>query len=413
MKLTFRRRVVTGGLSVALTGLAACLLVFQLAACSEKQATAEKKKKGGEGGAVPVVTAPVVAKTVPVRIQAIGNVEPYSTVAIKSRVDGQIVKVPFADGQDVTQGQILFQLDQRPFVAALQQAEANLVRDKAQRERARTQKNRYQDLLQKNFISPDAYAQFVTNTETAEATVAASEAAVETARLQLEYATIRAPISGRSGKIMIQTGNLVKANDTGPLVILNQVAPAYLNFAVPEQYLGPIRKYMGEGKLGVEASLPSSESSVASGEVAFVDNTIDATTGTVKVRAVFPNKDRALWPGQFVVASVTLRELHDAMVIPSQAIQTGPKGTFVFVVKPEMTAELRQVVVERTDGEFSVIAKGLAPGERVVTTGQSRLVPGIKVSPKGEGKAGEGKGKEGKGREDKGSEARESEGKAS
>jgi multidrug efflux system membrane fusion protein len=250
MKLTFRRRTVTGRLAVALTGLAACLLVFQLAACSEKQATAEKKKKGGEGGAVPVVTALVVAKTVPVRIQAIGNVEPYATVAIKSRVDGQIVKVPFADGQDVTQGQILFQLDQRPFAAALQQAEANLVRDKAQRDRARTQKNRYQDLLQKNFISPDAYAQFVTNTETAEATVAASEAAVETARLQLEYATIRAPISGRSGKIMIQNGNLVKANDTGPLVILNQVAPAYLNFAVPEQYLGSIRKYMGEGKLG-------------------------------------------------------------------------------------------------------------------------------------------------------------------
>ena len=410
MKLRFRGRVHARQFRVPLIGMVACLLGFQLAACSEKQTSAATKKKG-DGAAVPVITAPVVAKTVPVRIQAIGNVEAYATVALKSRVDGQIVKVPFADGQDVTEGQVLFQLDQRPFQAALQQAEANLVRDKAQMDRARTQKDRYKDLLQKNFISPDAYAQFVTNTETAEATVAASQAAVETARLQLEYATIRAPISGRSGKIMIQAGNVVKANDTGPLVVLNQLAPTYLNFAVPEQYLGPIRKYMTEGKLAVEASLPSAETAVATGEVAFVENTIDAATGTVKVRAVFPNKDRVLWPGQFVVATVTLRELHDAMVIPAQAVQTGPKGSFVFVVKPEMTAEMRPVVVERTDGGFSVIAKGLAAGERVVTTGQSRLVPGIKVSPKGEGKGGEGKGKEDKGKEDKADEARESGGK--
>jgi multidrug efflux system membrane fusion protein len=406
MKLKFRGRVGARSLRVASLGAAACLLGILLAACSDKQPAAAAKKKG-EGAAVPVVTATVVAKTVPVRIQAIGNVEAYATVALKSRVDGQIVKVAFADGQDVTAGQVLFQLDQRPFVAALQQAEANLARDKAQMDRARTQKDRYKDLLQKNFISPDAYAQFVTNTETAEATVAASQAAVETARLQLEYATIRAPINGRSGKVMIQAGNVVKANDTGPLVVLNQLAPAYLNFAVPEQYLGPMRKYMAEGKLAVDASLPNSESTVATGEVAFVENTIDSATGTVRVRAVFQNNERVLWPGQFVVATVTLREMHDAMVIPSQAVQTGPKGTFVFVVKPELTAELRPVVVERADGGFSVIGKGLTPGERVVTTGQSRLIPGIKVAPKGEGKGGEGKGKE-----DKANEARESEGKA-
>jgi multidrug efflux system membrane fusion protein len=374
----------------ALLGAAVCLLGVQFAACSEKQ-PAVATKKNGESGAVPVLTAPVVAKTVPVRIQAIGNVEPYATVAVKSRVDGQIMKALFADGDEVREGQVLFELDQRPFRAALQQAQANLVRDKAQMDRARTQKDRYHDLLQKNFVSPDAYAQFVTNTETAEATVAASQAAVETARLQLEYATIRAPITGRSGKIMIQAGNVVKANDTGPLVVLNQLSPTYLNFAVPEQYLAPIRKYMAEGKLAVEASLPNSEAAVASGEVAFVENNIDAATGTVKVRAVFPNKDHALWPGQFVVASVTLRELHDAVVVPSQAVQTGPKGTFVFVVKPGLTAEMRQVTVERTDEGYSVIGKGLAAGERVVTTGQSRLVPGIKVNPKSESKGGEGK----------------------
>ncbi len=365
---------------IGLCALAASLLAVQLTACSEKQSSAAEKKASG-APAVPVVVAPVVAKTVPLRLQAIGNVEPYATVAIKSRVDGQIVKVFFTDGQEVAAGQPLFQLDQRTFQAALQQAEASLLRDKAQLDRARTQLDRYKDLLQKNFISPDAYAQFVTNADTAQATVAASEAARETARLQLDYATILSPIGGRTGKVMIQSGNLVKANDTGPLVVINQVAPVFLSFAVPEQYLGAIRKYMAQGKLSVDAKLADSDKSDATGELAFIDNTVDLATGTVKLRAVFQNKDRVLWPGQFVTASLTLREEHNALVVPSEAVQTGPKGQFVFVVKPELIAEVRAVTVERVDGAETIIAKGLNPGERVVTTGQSRLVPGIKVNP--------------------------------
>jgi multidrug efflux system membrane fusion protein len=316
---------------------------------------------------------------VPLRVEAIGNVEPFATVAIKARVDGQIVKVFFADGQEVAAGQPLFQLDPRPFQASLQQAEAALLRDKAQLDRARTQQQRYQDLLQKNFISPDAYAQFVTNADTAAAAVRSSEAALENARLQLEYATIRSPISGRTGKILIQLGNLVKANDTPSLVVINQVAPVYLSFAVPEQYLGAIRKYMAIGKLPVEARLQEANSS-ASGELAFIDNTVDAVTGTVKLRAVFQNQDRVLWPGQFVTASVTLREQQDAIVVPSQAVQTGPKGQFVFVITPGLLAEVREVAVERVEGVQSIIARGLKPGESVVTNGQSRLVSGAKVS---------------------------------
>jgi multidrug efflux system membrane fusion protein len=379
MSLHFFRRVPARMLTAALCGGAA-LLALQLAACSQKDSSAASKK--GDGPAIPVVVAPVIATTVPVRIQAIGNVEVQATVAIKSRVDGQIVKVSFNDGQDVAKGQVLFEIDSRPFQAMLLQAQAALARDKAQLERARNQEERYKDLLQKGFVSQDAYAQFRTNVDTTEATVRADEAAVENARLQLEYSTIRSPIDGRAGKILIQNGNLVKANDTLSLVVINQIAPVYVSFAVPEQYLGPIRKYMAMGKLAVVARPADGSGSPADGTLAFIDNTVDPTTGTVRLRATFPNTDKTLWPGQFVTTSVTLNEQHDAIVIPSQAVQTGPRGSYVYVVKPDMIAEMRDVTVERADGAQSVVAKGLTAGEQVVTTGQSRLVPGIKVSVK-------------------------------
>src|SRR5574340_176590 len=233
-----------------LSGTVISLLIAILAGCSGKNSGAAEKNAGG---AVPVMVAPVVKKTIPLRIQAIGNVEPYATVAVKARVDGQIVKVFFADGQEVVKGQPLFQLDPRSFEASLKQSAAALARDRAQLAHARAQEQRYQDLLQKNFISKDAYAQFLTNVDTAEATVRGDEAALENARLQLEYSSIRSPIDGRTGKIMIQLGNLVKANDTNPLVVINQVSPVYLSFAVPEQALTEIRRYMADGKLPVEA----------------------------------------------------------------------------------------------------------------------------------------------------------------
>ena len=352
------------------------------AAQSDKRST-DKKGKGGP--AIPVIVATVSEQTLPLKIQAIGNVEVQTTVSIKSRLDGQIVKVGFADGQDVAKGQMLFEIDARPLQAQLEQARATLARDKAQLDRARQQEERYKDLLQKGFVSQDAYAQFRTNVDTAAATVNASESAVDNMRVQTEYAVIRSPIQGRAGKILIQQGNLVKANDTPSLVIINQLAPIYVSFAVPEQYLGLIRKYMAGGKLVVEALPPNPGEGVAGsttgarGTLAFVDNTVDTTTGTVRLRAVFDNKDKSLWPGQFVTASVTLNETQSAIVVPSQAVQTGPKGQYVYVVK-DGVALMREITVERADGPHTVVSRGLGGGEQVVASGQSRLVPGMKVN---------------------------------
>jgi len=329
--------------------------------------------------AVPVSVATVGQQTVAVRIQAIGNVEAYSTVALKARVDGQIVEVKFKEGQEVKKGAALFKIDPRPFEATLRQAEANLMRDTAQKEQARSQERRYQELLQKNFVSKEAYAQIRTNADTAAAVALGSRAAVENAKLQLEYCTIRSPIDGFVGKVMLQIGNMVKANDTNSLVIINQVRPIYVNFAVPEQRLSAIRSHMAKGKLSVEALPPDSDKAPASGTLSFVDNAVDATTGTIKLKALFPNADNALWPGQFVSTRLKLYDQKDALVVPAQAVQTGPNGQYVYVVKPDMTTEVRVIEVDRNDGADAIIAKGLQKGEQVVIKGQLRLAPGAKV----------------------------------
>ena len=329
---------------------------------------------------MPVTVVTVAQQNVPFRLQAIGNVEPLSTVAVKARVDGQIVEVNFKEGEEVRKGSVLFKIDPRPYQATLCQAEATQARDVAQRDQARSQERRYKELLEKNFVSKDSYAQFRTNAESAEAVAQASKAAVDSARLNLEYCTIRSPIDGYPGKIQIQMGNLVKANDTNPLVILNQVHPIYVSFALPEQNLTALRTFMKKGPLSVDAGPPNSGKIAASGTLVFVDNAVDSTTGTIKLRAQFDNKDNALWPGQFVNVSVNLYEQKNAIVVPAQAVQTGPDGQFVFVVKPDMTAEVRKVTVERAEGDNVIIAKGLQSGEQVVTRGQLRLAPGVKVS---------------------------------
>jgi membrane fusion protein, multidrug efflux system len=336
--------------------------------------------KGGRGqAAVPVSVATVLQETVPVRLQAIGNVEAFSTVAVKARVDGQIVEVGFKEGEEVQKGRVLFKIDPRPFEAALRQAEANHLRDIAQSEQARSQEKRYQELLQKNFVSKEAYAQIRTNADTAEAVALASRAAVDNARLNLEYCTIRSPIEGYPGKIQIQMGNLVRANEVNPLVVINQVHPIYVNFSLPENRLGEVRKYMAAGPLSVAALAPGSDKTAAAGTLIFVDNAVDPTTGTIRMRARFANKENALWPGQFVNVVVRLFEQADAIVIPSQAVQTGPDGQYVYVVGDDMAVDLRKIQVQRTDGERSIVAAGLTKGERVVTQGQLRLGPKTRV----------------------------------
>jgi len=341
---------------------------------------ATEKQRPAVAPPVPVSVAVATGRTVAVYLRAIGNVDAYSSVAVKARVDGQIVEVGFREGQAVRRGEVLFRLDARPFAAALRQAEANVARDVANRNQARSQERRYLDLLDKNFVSKEAYAQFRTNAETAEAQLKASQAALETARLNLEYCTIRSPIDGFVGRIMLQLGNLVKANDTNPLVVINQVKPVYVTFAVPEQGLAQLRQHMAEGPLEVDASGSDAASApIASGRLVFIDNAVDTSTGTIKLRAQFDNTDLALWPGQFIAVKVKLYDQKDAVVVPSAAVQTGPQGEYVYVLKPDSTTEVRRVTVARTEGEETIIAKGVTPGEKVVTRGQLRLQPNSKV----------------------------------
>lgn len=329
----------------------------------------------------PVSVARAASQTVPVRLRAIGNVEAKTTVAVKARVDGQIVAVNFKEGQHVSKGEVLFELDPRAFEAALHQADANLARDQANADHSVMQERRYADLLEKNFVSKDAYAQFRTNADTAEAVVKASRAAVETARLNLQYCTIRSPIDGYVGRAMLQLGNVVKANDVNSLVVINQVQPIYVAFAVPEQVLGDIRRYMAAGPLEVSVSSKEEEQGtpLAQGKLGFIDNAVDPSTGTIKLRAEFGNAGLPLWPGQFVNVSIDLHNQQNALAVPTLAIQNGPQGEYVFVLKPDSTVEVRKVKIARVEGDLAVVAQGLAAGEQVVTRGQLRLVPGAKV----------------------------------
>ena len=339
-------------------------------------------KGAGKGpGSVPVMVVAASQQTLPVMVQAIGNVEAFTSVALKARIDGQIVAVNFQEGKEVRKGDVLFRIDPRPFEAALKQSEAQALRDIASRDQAASQERRYQELLDKNFVSKDAYAQFRTNATTAEATSRASQAMLENAKLNIEYTVIRAPIDGYVGRALLQAGNMVKANDTISLVVINQVKPVYVNFAIPEQQLPVVRDLMKKSPLTVEVTAPGADKPLAAGRIAFLDNAVDQTTGTIKVRAVFDNAGVTLWPGQFVTVRVKLYDQENAIVVPSRALQTGPSGQFVYVVKSDMTAEIRKVVVTRTEGDIAVLAAGpVAKGDNVVVRGALRLAPGAKVT---------------------------------
>lgn len=355
--------------------VAALAVAIGLIAQYNKESRAAVRKAPA---AVPVTVAAVSTKTVPVRLYAIGNVEPFTTVTVKARVDGQIDSVHFNEGDQVRQGQLLFEIDPRPFAAALQQVQANLVRDRALLDRAADQEKRYKELLQKNFISPDAYGQVKTNLESAAATIRADEAAVVSAKVQLDYCSIRSPVTGYAGKIAIQRGNLVKANDTSPLVTINQVVPIYVSFSVPERSLSDVRLHQAKGDLHVQANIPHAPSPIE-GKLTFIDNSADITTGTIKLKATFANADKTMWPGQFVNIALTLYDQPNAIVTPATSVQNGPNGQYVFVVKPDQTVEMRPIQVARTEGDDAVVASGLKPGDQVVTIGQLRLAPGTRI----------------------------------
>lgn len=364
-----------------LAALALVLVGGALVAYFSGDSRAREKPAAKGPAAAPVVVAAALQQSIPVRLQAIGNVEAYASVAVKSRVDGQILEVQFREGQEVKKGEILFKIDPRPFEAAQRQAEAQAARDIASRDQATSQAMRYQELLDKNFVSKEAYAQYRTNAQTADANSRASQAVLENAKLNLEYTVIRSPIDGYVGRALLAAGNMVKANDTISLVVINQVKPVYVSFAIPEQKLADVRELMRKGPLTVEVAAPGSDQALAEGRIAFLDNAIDQTTGTIKVRAIFDNSDAALWPGQFYTVRVKLYDQENAIVVPSRALQTGPDGQFVYVVKADMTAEARKVTALRSEGDLTVLADGaLAKGERVVVRGALRLAPGVKVS---------------------------------
>ena len=352
-----------------------------LSACSASNA-------GAPGGpapqpAVPVTVARVVQKDMPLEVTAVGTVEAFSTVAVRAQVTGEMKAVNFRQGDDVEAGQVLFTLDMRPLEAALNQAEANLQRDTAQAANAQVIARRMEDLVERGVGTREQRDTARTTAAALDAVVGANKAAVENARVQLQYATIRAPIAGRTGALMVHAGNLVRANDQLPLVVINQVSPIYVSFGVPEALLSDLRRYMTQRELDVQAIPPNDSGPAALGRITFVDNQVDQTTGTIRVKATFPNANRSLWPGQFVNVTIRLATDPRAIVVPSVAVQAGPEGQYVYVVKSDQTVEMRKVTVKRTAGVDTVLAEGVKADETIVTDGQLRLVPGSRISVKG------------------------------
>jgi len=341
---------------------------------------------GGQGGQaaqapVPVNAGPVVQRDVPVQVRGIGNVEAYSTVTVKSQVDGELAEIKFQAGQEVHEGDLLFVIDPRPFEVASRQAEANLAKDRAEATNARVQAERYQRLLANSFVSKDQYDQMRTQAEALEAAVKADTAGVESAKLQLEYCYIRAPFTGRIGQYLLHVGNTVKIRDT-TLATINRIRPVYVSFSVPEQRLTEIRSSAATHDLKVQAFVGADEEHSAVGELSFIDNAVDTKTGTVLLKGTFPNQDEMLWPGQFVTVTLTLRTQPNALLVPVAAIQVGQVGQYVFVVGPDHTAQVRPVVTGMSLNEEVVVEKGLQLGEDVVTRGQVRLAPGSKLEVK-------------------------------
>jgi multidrug efflux system membrane fusion protein len=345
-------------------------------------------RSGGQPPAVPVAVALVQQRPVPLELRAIGSAQAYSVVAIHSQITGELTSVNFKEGDDVQKGQVLFTLDRRPLEAALQTAEGNLARDVAQAANAATSARRYEDLLSRGIATRQQVDESATTAKALEATILADEGALANAKVQLQYATIVAPIQGRTGQLRVNPGNLVRANDTTPLVTINQISPIHVAFGLPEGRLDDLRSYLAKGTLHVEAMAPGASEAGSPGKITFIDNQVDPTTGMITVKVEFDNRDHRLWPGRFVNVLVTLAADPNAIVVPAVAVQSGQQGDYVFVVKPDQSVEYRKVTVERTVDSNTVIRQGLTPGETVVTDGQLRLTAGTRVSIKDDEGAG-------------------------
>lgn len=384
------------------TFIAIVFVSLGLAGCGEKTAASAKGGSGGAkggkggGGAAPVLVGTAEKRIVPLVIEAIGAVEPIRSTAVRSQVTGSLLKVAIKEGQDVNQGDLLFEIDPRPFRNALKAAEADLEKFRVQLQTARAQVTRYQTLTNDQMISKEQFQKIQDEARTAEAELQSAESRLATAKIQLEYCSIRAPLPGRTGNVNVHEGDLVRANDSGvPLITINQLSPIYVTFGVPQQYLATLTRYRATGTLKVSVVPPGIDEKPEEGELTFMDNTVDSSTGTLKLKGTFPNTSHRLWPGQFATVTVTLAS-PEVLAIPSSALQTSQTGQYVYVVKPDKNAEMRPVVVERLYENLAVISKGLTPGETVVTDGQLRVLPNRPVEIKTPG-ASEGAARGGKG----------------
>ncbi|MEH1837583.1 MAG: efflux RND transporter periplasmic adaptor subunit [Nostoc sp.] len=430
----FQSVIQRGRLSLLILGIA-----YLSSACNASEAESTGKE-AGKKRAVPVVVATAAQKTIPIQLSATGTVEAYSTVSVKSQVGGQLTGVYFQQGQNVNKGDLLFIIDSRPLQAALMQAnaakakdlaqvkqakanvlqaiaqvnqaKANVLKDKSQSTNANVQARRYASLLKQGAISKEQAEQYQTtanaqqatvkadqggvanaqaavaaaqaDVQNAQAVVVADEAAIANAKVQLSYSSIYSPIAGRTGSLKLNQGNLVQANATDPLITISQIRPIYVNFFIPQRLLPDIKKYSANGKLEIDALPPKDPGHPVRGELTFVDNGVNTQTGTIQLKGTFTNADERLYPGQFVNVVLKLSQEPNAITVPSQAVQSGQQGQFLYVVKPDKTAEMRSIKVGDTVGNETVIKQGLNPGEQVVTDGQFNLVPGATVQVKPE-----------------------------
>ena len=376
---------------LSLAVLPACLLVASCsgdaapaspASAAAQTGPADQAARGRGDSAVPVRTAVVAQVALPVYLQAVGNVEAFSSVEIRPQVSGPLLSVEFREGQDVEKGQLLFTIDRRPFELALRQAQAQWAKNSGQSKTAETQRARYETLFKSGLVSQEQFDAISAQANSLQSSVAADQVQIDNAQLQLQYTQIRAPIAGRTGALQVHVGSLVRTNDPVPMVVINQITPVRVAFSVPASNLAPITRGQARGALVTEASpAKGSGGPMSTGALTFIDNTIDTTTSGIRLKATFPNGDRRLWPGEFVQVRLRLAVEPEALVVPISAVQNGPSGQYVYVVA-NGTVAMRAVTISRTEGGQVVVGEGLRAGEEVVTDGQLRLTPGARISVK-------------------------------
>lgn len=366
-----------------LLGLAAVLLASLGAWMAHTQWSVEAAAQNpapASAPAVPVTAGTAEARDMPVFVRGIGSVQAFNTVTVKTRVDGQIVKVDFTEGQEVKAGDLLFEIDPRPFQAALAQATANKQKDEAQLVSATADLDRTAALLPKGFQTRQTYDQQKAQVGQLQASIRADQAQVEAAQLNLDYASIRSPIDGRTGARLVDIGNIVHAADNTGLVTVTQLHPIFVSFTIPQQQLDTLRERQSAGPLEVRALTQDDQKQLAVGKLTLIDNQVDQATGTLHMKAQFDNSDAALWPGEFVNVRLVVSVEKNAVTVPARAVQEGPNGSYLFVIKPDDTVDMRVVEVSQTDQDLAVIKKGLSAGERIVVDGQYRLDQGTKVA---------------------------------